>query len=108
MFDIMPSKTLLKILPEAGFDDIGKVWVWVPATSIGDELSTVTSMMGRYLYDEVYGSSSNDEDEGVQAPKEHMELGLWSDEVVMEECAKNNTAFRWLKCHASKKDLAAV
>ncbi|TGZ81141.1 hypothetical protein EX30DRAFT_395938 [Ascodesmis nigricans] len=108
MFDIMPSKTLLKILPEAGFDDIGKVWVWVPATSIGDELSTVTSMMGRYLYDEVYGSSSNDEDEGIQAPKEHMELGLWSDEVVMEECAKNNTAFRWLKCHASKKDLAAV
>lgn len=104
MFDIMPSKTVLKTLPEAGFGDINKVWVWVPVTSIGDEISTVTSKMGRYLYDELYGPCEVGEDVGVQRPREHVESGLWKDEAIMKECMTSNSAFRWVKCHAKKMD----
>ncbi|KAL7276369.1 hypothetical protein RUND412_000636 [Rhizina undulata] len=118
-FDIRPSKTVLPCLDDTGFTDVKKCWVWVPATSIGDELSTVTSRVGRYLFDELYGKQAEDthltkssigvavgpKSESVGAPfglLPHRELGMWRDEDILAECNAENTVFRWLKCHARK------
>ncbi|KAF8538463.1 hypothetical protein BDD12DRAFT_910803 [Trichophaea hybrida] len=97
-FDIMPSKSVLSALREAGFEDIQKVWMWMPATSVGDELSTVTSGIGRYLYDELYSPRTvSVEEESGATVRKHVGSEVWTDERVMEECRQCNTAFRWLK-----------
>ncbi|CCX31248.1 Similar to hypothetical protein [Tuber melanosporum Mel28]; acc. no. XP_002837879 [Pyronema omphalodes CBS 100304] len=109
-FDIMPSKSVLSALREAGFGDIQKVWMWMPAVSVGDELSTVTSRIGRFLYDELYcpkeggrGSGAmGGEGLGEQQIGGHEESEVWRDEAVMEECRRHNTAFRWLRVWARK------
>ncbi|KAI5812825.1 hypothetical protein BZA77DRAFT_252575 [Pyronema omphalodes] len=109
-FDIMPSKSVLSALREAGFGDIQKVWMWMPAVSVGDELSTVTSRIGRFLYDELYcpkeggrGSGAmSGEGLGEQQIGGHQESEVWRDEAVMEECRRHNTAFRWLRVWARK------
>ncbi|KAI5806947.1 hypothetical protein EDC01DRAFT_608967 [Geopyxis carbonaria] len=105
-FDIMPSKTILSHLASAGFGEVNKVWMWMPATSIGDELSTVTSKVGRYMYDELYHPSRNEREKTIERPVVHEELGMWSDPTILKECMEHNTAFRWLKCYARKPDLA--
>jgi hypothetical protein len=101
-FDIMPSKSVLSALREAGFGDIHKVWMWMPATSVGDELSTVTSGIGRYLYDELYSPRIKEDGYGDASVRKHMASEVWTDETVMEECRRYNTAFRWLKIWAKK------
>lgn len=103
--DLHPSKSILQNLEAAGLVDIHKCWVWMPAGSIGDELSSVTSRVGRYFYDELFGSwdsgfESGDAIDAGIVPRH--ELSLWSDPRVQAECIKENTAFRWLKCHARK------
>lgn len=104
-FDIMPSKTILSHLASAGFGEINKMWMWMPTTSIGDELSTVTSKVGRYMYDELYYPGRNEKEKTIQRPVIHEKLCMWSDEAIMNECMEHNTAFRWLKCYARKPDL---
>lgn len=87
----------------------------MPASSIGDELSMVTSRVGRYFYDELFADWGRTAAERVSETSRgemedydgsigrHRELnGLWGDKKVQEECVKENTAFRWLKCHARK------
>lgn len=104
-FDIMPSKTVLTTLREAGFTDVSKVWMWMPATSAGDELSSVTSSIGRYLYDELYcprPEEDRDEESRGDKPRRHYENDVWMDEDIMEECRRHNTAFRWLKVYVRK------
>jgi SAM-dependent methyltransferase len=109
-FDIMPSKTVLQALREAGFGEINKVWMWMPATSVGDELSTVTSSIGRFLYDELYcPRPQTPEEEAAESrgdkPRRHYESEVWMDTEIMEECRKHNTAFRWLKVYVRKPQL---
>lgn len=100
-FDIMPSRSVLAALREAGFDDISQVWMWMPAVSAGDELSTVTSAIARFLYDELYCPRPADEHQS-NGPRKHYESEVWADEAIMKECRKHNTAFRWLKVYVRK------
>jgi len=102
--DPHPSKSILHNLEAAGLVDIHKCWVWMPAGTIGDELSFVTSRVGRYFYDELFANwgANRTEAPSDSGIKTHRELGLWSDPRVQAECARDNTAFRWLKCHARK------
>ncbi|KAF8474078.1 hypothetical protein BDZ91DRAFT_347630 [Kalaharituber pfeilii] len=106
-FDIRPSKSIMQNLEVAGLMDIHKCWVWMPAGTIGDELSSVTSRVGRYFYDELFTGWGKDSkqkfdqmtNDGIRP---HRELELWNDPRVQAECVRENTAFRWLKCHARK------
>lgn len=113
LHNIKPSKMILAALEQLSgqgeevlFNEVKECWVWMPTTSIGDELSTVTSMVGRHLYDELFAPDGEDNEEqkvevayGVSGKKE---CRIWKDEKVIEECQKENTAFRWLKCYARK------
>ena len=100
--DLHPSKSILHNLESAGLVDIHKCWVWMPAGTIGDELSSVTSRVGRYFYDELFGNWRTNPAEVPSDIKVHRELDLWNDPRVQAECVRDNTAFRWLKCHARK------
>jgi len=104
---IKPSRGILKALKSMG-PTAGGLWaevktcdMWMPTTSIGDELSTVTSRVGRFLYDELYaqGEGAGVLAEGVVEVKEG---GMWADAGIVEECGKENTAFKWAKCYARK------
>lgn len=109
-FDIMPSKTVLAALREAGFCDISKVWMWMPATSGGDELSSVTSSIGRYLYDELYcprPADVADLEARGDKPRKHYTSDVWLDDDIMRECRTYNTAFRWLKVYVRKSAVGA-
>lgn len=109
-YDIMPSKSVLKNLAPAGFGEINKTWMGMPAAGLGDELSTVTSIVGRALYDDLYSNLDGEADAGgrVDLPeKARPELGIWSDETVAEEFLQYGTAFRWLKCYARKPDMVS-
>lgn len=103
-FDIMPSKSVLAALREAGFEEkeINKVWMWMPAVNAGDELSSVTSSIARFLYDELYCPRPEEEEEAAGAPRAHYESEVWSNKAIMEECRQYNTAFRWLKVYVRK------
>lgn len=100
--DLQPSKSILHNLQSAGLVDIHKCWVWMPAGTIGDELSSVTSRVGRYFYDELFGNWGTDPKAVPSDIKAHRELDVWKDPRVTAECVRDNTAFRWLKCHARK------
>lgn len=109
-----PSKMILAALGElsghskgALFRDVKECWVWMPTTSIGDELSTVTSMVGKHLYDESFAPVKGEYDGEYRVEVAHGVFGkreseIWKDEKVIEECQKENTAFRWLKCYARR------
>ncbi|RPA91868.1 hypothetical protein L873DRAFT_1818601 [Choiromyces venosus 120613-1] len=104
---IKPSKGILKALKSMGPTE-GGMWtevktcdMWMPTTSIGDELSTVTSRVGRFLYDELYLTT----DGGAVLPEGVVEAkdgGMWADAGIVEECGRENTAFKWAKCYARK------
>ncbi|CUS08788.1 unnamed protein product [Tuber aestivum] len=103
---IKPSRGILKALKSMGPTEMG-LWaevktcdMWMPTTSIGDELSTVTSRVGRFLYDELYATG----EAGVLATGvvEVKEGGMWADAEIVEECGRENTAFKWAKCYARK------
>lgn len=101
--DLHPSKSILQNLEAANLVDVHKCWVWMPAGSIGDELSSVTSRVGRYFYNDLFGSWGLDALEPSEPGfKASRELELWNDRRVQMECVRENTAFRWLKCHARK------
>ena len=101
--DLHPSRSILQNLEAANLVDVHKCWVWVPAGSIGDELSSVTSRVGRYFYNDLFGNWGLDASDPSEPDfKAHHELELWNDRRVQKECEKENTAFRWLKCHARK------
>lgn len=110
-----PSKMILAALEqlsgkqskEALFEEVKECWVWMPTTSIGDELSTVTSMVGRHLYNDLFAPAGEEYDGQHRVEVAHgvsvkRECKLWKDEKVIEECQNENTAFRWLKCYARK------
>lgn len=109
-----PSKMVIAALEQLSgqservlFNEVKECWVWMPTTSIGDELSTVTSMVGRHLYDEVFApdKEENEEEQRVEVAYgvfERKECMMWKDEKIIAECQKENTAFRWLKCYARK------
>lgn len=108
-----PSKIILTALERLGstssgvnflFDEVKECWVWMPTTSIGDELSTVTSMVGRHLYDHLYTPAEDDDSvvDVVYGMKVRRECMIWKDDKIVEECQKENTAFKWLKCYARK------
>lgn len=108
-----PSKIVLTALERLGsaasgngvlFDEVKECWVWMPTTSIGDELSTVTSTVGRHLYDHLYAPAEGDDKmPGMMCGvKVHQEFMIWKDDKIVEECQRENTAFRWLKCYARK------
>lgn len=117
-FDIMPTKSAIVALEKAGFGDINKNWLWVPVTSVGDEISTVTSEMGRWWYEELYAGGQKEErgkgkevwerngedEEGVESPREHRTLGIWEEKEIMDECRERNSSFRWLKVWARKME----
>ncbi|KAG0634217.1 hypothetical protein HOY80DRAFT_1060953 [Tuber brumale] len=103
---IKPSRGILKALKTMGPTE-GGLWaevktcdMWMPTTSIGDELSTVTSRVGRFLYDELYATR----EAGVLAEgvSEITDGGMWADAGIVEECGRENTAFKWAKCYARK------
>ncbi|CAZ82070.1 unnamed protein product [Tuber melanosporum] len=103
---IKPSRGILKALKTMGPTE-GGLWaevktcdMWMPTTSIGDELSTVTSRVGRLLYDELYTTR----EAGVLAEGvlEITDGGMWADAGIVEECGRENTAFKWAKCYARK------
>ena len=100
--DLHPSKSILHNLESAGLVDIHKCWVWMPAGTIGDELSSVTSRVGRYFYDDLFGNWGTNPAEEPSNIRVHRELDLWNDTRVQAECVRDSTAFRWLKCHARK------
>ncbi|PWW79698.1 hypothetical protein C7212DRAFT_362106 [Tuber magnatum] len=103
---VKPSRGILKALKTMGPTERG-LWaevktcdMWMPTTSIGDELSTVTSRVGRFLYDELYATREM----GVltEGVVEVREGGMWADAEIVEECGRENTAFKWAKCYARK------
>ena len=105
-FDVTPSKSVLAALKDAGF--IVKYW-WnpMPTNSMHDELSTVTSSIGQFLYDELYAPRSKAEEakseDFYESPlRKHTKLAVWDDLGVMKECRTYNTSFRWLKIWAWK------
>lgn len=113
LHNMKPSKMILAALEQLSgkgkgmvFDEVKECWMWMPTTSIGDELSTVTSTVGRYLYDQLYvpeGEEGKGQDvEVAYGVFQRKECNIWNDEKVIEECQRENTAFRWLKCYARK------
>lgn len=112
--NMKPSNMILAALEQLSekskevlFKEVNRCWAWMPTTSIGDELSTVTSMVGRHLYDELFAPAEGDYDGGLGVEVAHglsgkRECKLWKDEKVIEECQNGDTAFRWLKCYARK------
>lgn len=87
---------------EGLFDEVKTCDMWMPTTSIGDELSTVTSRVGRCLYDQLYAGGRDDARVVGPGLTEMREGAIWRDAEVVEECARENTAFRWAKCYARK------
>lgn len=111
LHNMKPTKMVLAALEQLSgqnkgvlFREVKECWVWMPTTSIGDELSTVTSMVGRHLYDELFAPTGEEYDgeHGAHGVFGKKECKIWKDEKVIEECQKENTAFRWLKCYARK------
>lgn len=112
--NMKPSNMILAALEqlsgkskEALFEEVNRCWAWMPTTSIGDELSTVTSMVGRHLYDELFAPAEGEYGGDHRVEVAHgisgkKECKLWKDEKVIEECQNGDTAFRWLKCYARK------
>ncbi|KAI5810876.1 hypothetical protein DFH27DRAFT_520372 [Peziza echinospora] len=112
-YDVLPSESVLYNLGEAGLSDIYRCQVWMPAGSIGDEFSSVTSRVGRYFYDELFakwargggGGEMDGKDRGIAV---HEELEVWKIAEVQRECVALNTVFQWLRCHARKGPVGGV